>query len=251
MMSMVEIAVDRVLLRQILGLRGWAIFGWSSWRNIANRFRTARSRETAVSNSFSDNPGARSSGGADLRIGDVARYRRDVRVRGRHDALRIVMRGADKEDKAAAWNQTLTAAQPNPFEAPDYLARARTFRQAALQLTDMLGHQPNWPKYFLLGHAIELALKAVPKYCQRSRSYQKPSGDEPANHDLVGQYTWAKLHGLPANDIAEEMMPHLSELHLEHFARYPQPLKSVIMISEFDDLVDAILSDVAKFVRAG
>jgi hypothetical protein len=146
---------------------------------------------------------------------------------------------------------TLTAAQPNPFEAPDYLARARTFRQAALQLTDMLGHQPNWPKYFLLGHAIELALKAVPKYCQRSRSYQKPSGDEPANHDLVGQYTWAKLHGLPANDIAEEMMPHLSELHLEHFARYPQPLKSVIMISEFDDLVDAILSDVAKFVRAG
>jgi hypothetical protein len=80
---------------------------------------------------------------------------------------------------------TLTAAQPNPFEAPDYLARARTFRQAALQLTDMLGHQPNWPKYFLLGHAIELALKAVPKYCQRSRSYQKPSGDEPANHEIT------------------------------------------------------------------
>jgi hypothetical protein len=146
---------------------------------------------------------------------------------------------------------TLMAAQPSPFEALDYLARARTFRQAALQLTDMLGHQPNWPKYFLLGHAIELALKAVAKYCQQSPSYQKPSGKEPADHDLVGQYIWAKLHGLPANDIAEKMMPHLSELHLEHFARYPQPLKPVIMISEFDDLVDAILSDATKFIRLG
>jgi hypothetical protein len=140
--------------------------------------------------------------------------------------------------------------KPTLFEAWDYLARARTFRQAAVQLADMLGPQPNWPKYFLLGHAIELALKAVVKYCQQSPSYQKPPGDEPANHDLVGQYTWAKLHGLPANEIAEKMMPHLSELHLEHFARYPQPLKPVIMISEFDDLVDAILSDVAKFIRA-
>jgi hypothetical protein len=146
---------------------------------------------------------------------------------------------------------TLTAAQPSPFEAWDYLARARTFRDAALQLTDMLGHQPNWPKYFLLGHAIELALKAVAKYCQQSPSYQKPSGKTPVDHDLVGQYEWAKLHGLPANDIAERMMPHLSGLHLEHFARYPQPLKPVMMISEFNDLVEAILSDVAKFVRLG
>ena len=146
---------------------------------------------------------------------------------------------------------TLTAPQLSPFEAWDYLARARTFREAAFQLTEMLAGQPNWPKYFLLGHAIELALKAVPKYCQQSPSHQKPSGKTPADHDLVGQYEWAKLHGLPANDIAEKMMPHLSGLHLEHFARYPQPLKPVIMISEFDDLVDSILSDVTKFVRLG
>ena len=113
----------------------------------------------------------------------------------------------------------------------------------------MLGPQPNWPKYFLLGHAIELALKAVEKYCQQSPDYEKPNGKAPDNHDLVGWYDWAKLHGLSSNSEVERLMPHLSELHLEHFARYPRPLKPVMLISDFDDLVDNILSEVSKFLR--
>ena len=124
------------------------------------------------------------------------------------------------------------------------------FREAAHPLPDMNGPQPNWPKYFLLGHAIELALKAVEKYCQQSPDYQKPNGKRPSReHDLVGWYEWAKLHGLSSDDEVEKLMPHLSELHLEHFARYPKPLKPVMLISDFDVLVDAILSEVSQFLR--
>ncbi len=123
------------------------------------------------------------------------------------------------------------------------------FRESALYLPDMIGPQPNWPKYFLLGHAIELALKAVEKYCQQSPDYQKPEGKEPTHHDLVGWYEWAKRHGLSSDDQVERLMPYLSELHLEHFARYPKQLKPVMLISTFDDLVDHILSAVSKFLR--
>jgi hypothetical protein len=144
---------------------------------------------------------------------------------------------------------TVTPDMTQKFEVYDYLARARMFREAAHQLVDMHGHQPNWPKYFLLGHAIELALKAVEKYCQQDPNYQKPDGTGPRNHDLVGWYEWSKLHGLPPNPVIEDLMPHLSELHLEHFARYPQLLKQVMLSSQFDDLVDNILSEVSKFLK--
>jgi hypothetical protein len=90
---------------------------------------------------------------------------------------------------------------PGQFSALDYIARARQFRRGAHKLEDIEGGEPNWPKYALLGHAVELALKAVPKYFEQSRAYQKPKTVEPANHDLVGQYQWAKLHGLASNEL--------------------------------------------------
>jgi hypothetical protein len=162
-------------------------------------------------------------------------------------AIALVFGGADEMGSSMKPTPTLDTTQQ--FAAYDYLARARAFREAAHLLPDIHNGQPNWPKYFLLGHAIELALKAVEKYCQQSPRYQKPSGERPKNHDLVGWYEWAKLHGLPSNGEIEKLMPHLSELHLEHFARYPQPLRGVMLISDFDDLVDNILSEVSKFLK--
>jgi len=113
----------------------------------------------------------------------------------------------------------------------------------------MEGAEPNWPKYALLGHAVELALKAVPKYFEQSRTYQKPNAVEPANHDLVGQYEWAKLHGLASNAVVETDLPVLSKLHEDHYARYPQTLRPVPLPSGFDDLVDQIIADVEKIMR--
>ena len=45
-----------------------------------------------------------------------------------------------------------------------YLHRARMFRDAAMQLPDYVNSEPNWPRYALLMHAIELALKAYARH---------------------------------------------------------------------------------------
>jgi hypothetical protein len=113
--------------------------------------------------------------------------------------------------------------------------RARQFRRGAHNFADIESGEPNWPKYALLGHAAELALKAVPRYFEQSSTYQKPGAAPPANHDLVGQYEWAKLHGLASNELIEADLPVLSELHRDHYARYPKPIGQVWLPSEFDD----------------
>ena len=48
-----------------------------------------------------------------------------------------------------------------PFQAQELLARARHYRNVAMSLVDIDNGRPNWPKYTLLFHAIELALKAA------------------------------------------------------------------------------------------
>ncbi len=146
-------------------------------------------------------------------------------------------------------NPTPFRGPPAQFSALDHIARARQFRRGADKLEDMESAEPNWPKYALLGHAVELALKAVPKYFEQSETYQKPNAAKPANHDLVGQYDWAKLHGLASNQLVEADLPLLSELHKDHYARYPQALRPVCLPSEFDDLVDQIIADVETIMR--
>jgi hypothetical protein len=146
-------------------------------------------------------------------------------------------------------NPTPTDNITQQFAPDDYLARAKMFREDADLLPEMLGYLPNWPVYFLLGHAIELGLKAVEKYCQQSPTYQGPNGTAPDNHDLVGWYEWAKLHGLPSNSAVEKLLPHLSELHQDYFVRYPKPLRPVMLIPAFKVLADTILSEVSTFLR--
>jgi hypothetical protein len=51
-------------------------------------------------------------------------------------------------------------ALPPALEAQRFLARARQFRRVALPLRDMESFEPNWPKWFLITHAIELAIKS-------------------------------------------------------------------------------------------
>jgi hypothetical protein len=48
-----------------------------------------------------------------------------------------------------------------PMHSQELLARARQYRDAAMPMVDIVNARPNWPKYTLLMHAIELALKAA------------------------------------------------------------------------------------------
>ena len=49
---------------------------------------------------------------------------------------------------------------PTSLEAQRFLIRARQYHAQAVKLTDMEGSEPNWPKHFLMTHAIELAINA-------------------------------------------------------------------------------------------
>jgi hypothetical protein len=51
--------------------------------------------------------------------------------------------------------------RPTGSDAQQYLHRARMFRHAAGELVDYFNGEQYWPKYALLTHAIELALKAL------------------------------------------------------------------------------------------
>jgi hypothetical protein len=140
---------------------------------------------------------------------------------------------------------------PAPFEAQRYMARARQFRRVAIPLVDMDGPEPNWPKYFLLTHAIELALKGFLIFCE-DHGLPEPPGPPPGNHDLVGLYERAVAFGLERNSVVTGELPHIGDLHKIHYARYPQAItKPVALISQYDDMADRLFADVAKAISLG
>ena len=63
--------------------------------------------------------------------------------------------------------------------AQRYMQRARMFRAAAIRLSDYSNGEQFLPKYAMLTHAIELALKA---FALHSVATGKPSGNRPSNH---------------------------------------------------------------------
>jgi hypothetical protein len=93
------------------------------------------------------------------------------------------------------------------------------FREAAVRLPDYSNGEQFWPKYALLTHAIELALKA---FARHAVEVGKPAVEEPKQHDLAGWYRVGIHYGIPENPDISENIDLLNELHLTHFTRYPQ-----------------------------
>jgi hypothetical protein len=65
---------------------------------------------------------------------------------------------ASKQKAKPATSGALSSAHRSILPALDYLERAEDFMEAFRALPS--GNPPSWPRYFLLCHAIELALKA-------------------------------------------------------------------------------------------
>ncbi|MGX1165755.1 hypothetical protein AB7M16_002021 [Bradyrhizobium sp. USDA 372] len=146
-------------------------------------------------------------------------------------------------------NQVPFSVPPLPFASHELLARARQYRGVATSLVDIENGRPNWPKYTLLFHAIELALKAA-IVSFGERGVPQPAGPQPGNHDLNALYEYATSYGLIRRPEILKDLPHVSELHVIHYARYPQvPVRPVALISQYDDLVDQILHDVTDALR--
>jgi len=137
---------------------------------------------------------------------------------------------------------------PIPFTPQRFLARARLFRSVAIPLADMHVPEPNWPKYFLVTHSIELAIRAFLAF-EKGLKRPRPPDDEPDNHDLMALYEHAVTRGLKRSALVTKDLPHLSELHKIHYARYPAyEVRPVALISQFDDMVDELLADVSAAI---
>ena len=84
-----------------------------------------------------------------------------------------------------------------------FLARARQFQSASIEIAGYVNAGMNWPKYALLLQAIELALKA---YCYQcfDEGHSRPTGLH--NHDLEGWYEAACSYGLrPVPELADAL----------------------------------------------
>jgi hypothetical protein len=135
-----------------------------------------------------------------------------------------------------------------PVPALDWHARARMYRDQAISITDIVNGQPNWPRYFLLAHAAELAIRAV-LVSAKAGALGRALGQEPSNHDLSALYEYACKHGLKSNPQVLSELSYLSEIHKHHVARYPKSPGQVWLASEFDEAVDNLLTDTWQHIR--
>jgi hypothetical protein len=108
---------------------------------------------------------------------------------------------------------------PTGTMAQQYLHRARMFRHAAIRLADYSNGEQFLPKYALLTHAIELALKA---FRLHSEATGKPPGIRPSNHDLRGYYDLAIQYGLQDDETIRANIGELNKFHIDHCTRYPE-----------------------------
>jgi hypothetical protein len=135
----------------------------------------------------------------------------------------------------------------SPLPALDWHARARRYRDQAIGMSDIVNGQPNWPRYFLLAHAAELAIQAVLVHVKTARG--RIAGQAPGVHDLAALYAHACQNGLKSNSTVLAELQYLSEIHKNHVARYPKSPGNVWIASEFDEAVDALLSDTWQHIR--
>jgi len=101
------------------------------------------------------------------------------------------------------------------------------------------GNPPSWPRYFLLCHAIELALKAF----LISRGVSTGKLISPAfRHNLKQLLAEAGNHGLTLGILARSELEHLDEAHAKFWARYPRTdAGAVFVIDPFVPYADELL----------
>jgi len=131
-----------------------------------------------------------------------------------------------------------------------YMHRARQFRFAATRMCDYVNGEQFWPKYALLTHAIELALKA---FVNHSVPLGIAARREPKQHDLLGWYRLAVELGLSDASGMEENIDYLNELHRTHYMRYPKrssgPLFDLSVIA--NETVDHLLNQITPVTNPG
>lgn len=104
---------------------------------------------------------------------------------------------------------------------------------------------PSWPRYFLLCHSIELALKAwLMLHGKSAAKLQKKFG-----HDLEKLLKHAEQCGLQLTPDTQEAIKCLAEAHIKYWARYPkEDANPVFVIEQFEWNVTELLQKVGQMV---
>ena len=138
-----------------------------------------------------------------------------------------------------------------PDETPQhFMGRARMFKQAATAIScDYVNGQQNWPKYALLCHAAELALKAFVRAKEAQGTAVRTHNLH--NHNLLGWYQLSVQCGLTHSVEMEENIGALSELHHKALMRYPKRHSRPIPDLSFTDgTVEELISFVSPFINS-
>jgi hypothetical protein len=137
--------------------------------------------------------------------------------------------------------------RPTGTDAQQHLHRARQFRAAAAGLPDYVNAEQNWPKFALVTHAIELALKGFAIHSARGG---RIPGD-PRRHDLVGWHDAAVKFGLEREPSITENIAMLNELHESHYMRYPKQLGGAVpdLGAIADQTVDHLIFEITQVVN--
>jgi hypothetical protein len=98
-----------------------------------------------------------------------------------------------------------------------FFLRAMEFEKAYHAVPPPPPFSWSWPRYFLLCHAIELALKAFLTLHGASEPDLKKIG-----HDLKKLLKHAEKFGLKLTPDTQHAIERLARAHKEHWARYPR-----------------------------
>jgi hypothetical protein len=139
---------------------------------------------------------------------------------------------------------------PPQLLAPRFIDDALTYVEAARRLDQLfpIAKKFAFPVYFLLCHAMELALKA---YLAASGVPAKTLRNK-IGHDLGQALRDAKSHGLAADDRFQELVSWLAPDHLDHSFRYRRAAGFVRYPSaaEAADIIEGTARAIEPYVRA-
>jgi hypothetical protein len=139
------------------------------------------------------------------------------------------------------------ATEPNPFTAFEYLAYADQF-YCAFYKAPTFHPSISWPRYFLLCHSIELALKA---YLAKLGATPRQLRQLDRRHNLDRLVTEAVEAGLHLTPETQEGIRALAEAHAKFWHRYPRDdgMIDVFVIEQFIPAAHELINAVSVEVR--
>jgi hypothetical protein len=139
----------------------------------------------------------------------------------------------------------------NPVAQFQHLELAEEYFQAFRKLprNGPSGIPVNWPRYFALCHATELALKA---YLLAHGCTDKQISAHPIRHNISDLMAEAIRLGLKISAAVRSEIDLLSQSHKEYWPRYPKKTgEPVYVVDHFEKYVVKLLTAVAREIRGG